>query len=302
MFEGIIPLYKPKGMTSHDCVMKMRKLLRTKKVGHTGTLDPDVEGVLPICVGRATKVVEYVTDMPKEYEAEVTLGVSTTTEDASGEVIAEKDIPPTLSKENIVVTLHKFKGKQSQVPPMYSAVKINGKKLYEYAREGIEIERPARDIEVYRITFIENSIQQVHHRMSFRFIVTCSKGTYIRTLCTDIGKELGYPAHMSDLTRTRSGPFMLERTLTFEEIENRKNEGLLEQVLVPITEGLIHLPHIEVNESMKGKILHGQVLSANNETPNEPFVFSYKGEALAVYQPHPLKDGLIKPKTMLKTI
>ena len=142
--EGIIPLYKPKGMTSHDCVFKLRKILKMKKIGHTGTLDPDVTGVLPICVGKATKVAEYLTDAGKTYEGEVTLGYSTTTEDASGEVVRRKKVDRIILRDEIIKGLSAMTGELTQTPPMFSAVKVNGKRLYEYARQGIEIERPSR--------------------------------------------------------------------------------------------------------------------------------------------------------------
>ena len=145
--EGIIPLYKPKGLTSHDCVFKLRKILRTKKIGHTGTLDPDVTGVLPICVGKATKVAEYLTDAGKTYEGEVTIGISTSTEDASGDVIMKKRIERVILREEILTALQSLTGTITQTPPMFSAIKVNGKRLYEYARKGIEIERPSRTIQ-----------------------------------------------------------------------------------------------------------------------------------------------------------
>src|SRR6476620_5807093 len=153
--DGILPLLKPKGMTSHDCVFKLRKILKTKKVGHTGTLDPDVTGVLPICIGRATKVAEYLTEAGKAYEGEVTLGFSTTTEDASGDKVAEKRITQVFQREQILEVLESLTGKIEQTPPMFSAVKVNGKKLYEYARAGIEVERPTREVTIYEITLLD---------------------------------------------------------------------------------------------------------------------------------------------------
>src|SRR3954471_17617491 len=180
--EGIIPLYKPKGMTSHDCVFKLRKILKMKRIGHTGTLDPDVTGVLPICIGKATKVAEYITDAGKSYEGEVTLGFSTTTEDASGEKIEEKKVERTISRKEIIKMLNSFSGEIEQTPPMFSAVKVGGTRLYEYARKGIEVERPTRKVTIYSIELLDDREEFSGETISFRFRVSCSKGTYIRTL------------------------------------------------------------------------------------------------------------------------
>ena len=205
--EGIIPLYKPKGMTSHDCVFKLRKILKMKRIGHTGTFDPDVTGVLPICIGKATKVAEYITDAGKMYEGEVTLGFSTTTEDASGEVVETKKVDRVISKSEIIEVLHTFTGTIRQTPPMFSAVKVNGKRLYEYARQGIEIERPTRLVTIYSIELLDDSLIN-GETTSFRFRVACSKGTYIRTLAVMIGEALGFPAHMSELSQNKVGQFL----------------------------------------------------------------------------------------------
>src|SRR3954451_9514072 len=206
--EGIIPLYKPKGMTSHDCVFKLRKILKMKRIGHTGTLDPDVTGVLPICIGKATKVAEYITDAGKAYEGEVTIGYSTSTEDASGEVIERKKVDRIILSSEIMQIFQKLTGTITQTPPMYSAVKVNGKRLYEYARQGIEIERPTRLVTIYSIELLDEILNN-GETTSFRFRVACSKGTYIRTLAVMIGDALGFPAHMSELSRIRSATFSL---------------------------------------------------------------------------------------------
>ncbi len=192
MVNGVLPLHKPVGMTSHDCVMKIRKLLKTKKVGHTGTLDPEVSGVLPICVGRATKIVEYVTDKSKTYDAEITLGFSTSTEDQTGETVSVKPVKEPLKEADIKAVLDELKGPQEQVPPMYSAVKVNGKKLYEYARAGIEVERPKRNITIEDIA-LTSPVTYKEDTASFRFTVTCSKGTYVRTLAVTIGENSAIP-------------------------------------------------------------------------------------------------------------
>lgn len=301
MLNGIVPLYKRKGMTSHDCVMKLRRIYETKKVGHTGTLDPEVEGVLPICIGKATKISEYITFLPKQYEAEITLGFSTTTEDASGDIVEKKPVHSHVEKEVIEKVLHQFHGRQEQTPPMYSAVKVKGKKLYEYAREGAEVERPSKTIEIYDLALVSKTIERAGENVSFRFTVTCSKGTYIRTLAVDIGKHLGYPAHMSYLKRTKSGPFSSQQCYTLEELFEIKQAGMLDETIAPMTKALQHVEHIEVDEIMAQKILHGSVLPKSIKTNDSIFLLIYKGESLAIYQDHPKKPGLMKPKTMLKS-
>ena len=207
--NGIINLKKEAGMTSHDAVFKLRKILGTKKIGHGGTLDPDVVGVLPIAVGKATRMVEFMQDEGKVYEGEITLGYSTTTEDASGEVVAETPVLAPLDEKLVDEAIASLTGTITQVPPMYSAVKVNGRKLYEYARAGQEVERPERQVTIY--SFERTSpISYVENLARFSFRVKCSKGTYIRTLSVDLGEKLGYAAHMSHLTRTSAAGLQLD--------------------------------------------------------------------------------------------
>lgn len=296
--NGILPLLKPKGMTSHDCVAKVRKLLKTKKVGHTGTLDPDVEGVLPICIGKATKLVQFLTDSTKTYVAEVTLGYSTTTEDASGEQVEEKRVVTDIDIETIKSVLESFKGEQKQVPPMYSAVKIKGRKLYEYAREGIILERPARNIYIYDIHLIDDHEKVTKQRPSFTFEVTCSKGTYVRTLAVDIGKKLGYPAHMSQLVRTKASFINMDDCLTFAEIEQKLTENDLR--LISIEEAVSSMSQYTVDDDQKVKILNGAVFTTppGYEQVEKLAVLDQGGTCLAIYEPHPRKKGLVKPVTV----
>ncbi|OLO40935.1 tRNA pseudouridine(55) synthase TruB [Alkalihalophilus pseudofirmus] len=299
-YNGILPLLKPKGMTSHDCVFRLRKLLKTKKIGHTGTLDPDVTGVLPICIGKATKVAEYMTDYPKEYIGEVTLGWTTTTEDRSGEILEQKpvEIIPTLDQINEV--LNTFIGEIEQVPPMYSAVKVNGKKLYEYAREGKEVERPVRRIKIYELQLVGNEIKSYDNAVSFSFRVKCSKGTYVRTLAVDIGKKLGYPAHMSYLERIASGPFKLSDCYTFEQIETLISNNEVQNSLLSLEKAIEHFPSVLVNSSIEAKIRNGSVLPLLKSIAEKRFtVYNEDGECLAIYQQHPTKEGLMKPEKML---
>lgn len=215
--DGILPLWKERGMTSHDCVFKLRKILHTKKIGHGGTLDPDVEGVLPICVGKGTKVIEYMVDSGKTYEGEITLGFATTTEDVSGEIVEKKPVTTPLSTEQIDQAMAEMTGEITQIPPMFSAVKVNGKRLYEYARNGEEVERPQRKAMIYSFERTSEPIfNESAQTQSWRFKVVCGKGTYVRTLSVDTGKKLGYPAHMSDLTRTASGGLQAAQCLTLD--------------------------------------------------------------------------------------
>lgn len=192
MYNGILPVYKERGLTSHDVVFKLRKILKTKKIGHTGTLDPEVSGVLPVCIGTATRVSDYVMDMGKSYNATITLGESTTTEDQTGEVIDKIDVQANAININEVdAVLKQFEGIIEQVPPMYSSVKVNGKKLYEYARKGETVERPIRKVNIDSIART-SELQFEDGKCHFNIEVKCGKGTYIRTLATDIGKQLGY--------------------------------------------------------------------------------------------------------------
>lgn len=302
--EGIIPLYKEKGMTSHDCVFKLRKILKTKKVGHTGTLDPDVTGVLPICIGKATKVAEYLTDAGKAYEGEVTLGSATTTEDASGEVVKEKKVDRMISRQEILDVFQSLTGIITQTPPMFSAVKVNGKRLYEYARQGIEIERPSRDVVIYSLQLLDDRMEFKGETITFRFRAECSKGTYIRTLAVMIGEALGYPAHMSYLTRVQSGTFLLNECVTLKEIEEKMENGLITDVLFPLERALAHLPKYTINDKIAEKVKNGAVLPIppTFKDENSPIVVETEaGQALAIYVHHPDKTGWMKPSKVLRT-
>lgn len=301
MSSGILNLHKPRGMTSHDCVMKIRRLFQTKKVGHTGTLDPDVNGVLPICIGKATKVVEYMSGYSKVYEGEVTIGYSTTTEDSSGEIVETKTVEKKWTEKELRKVLSEFVGDIVQIPPMYSAVKVNGKKLYEYARAGKEVKRPERNVIIHSIDLLSNIVYH-DQTATFKFRVHCSKGTYVRTLAVDIGRKLGFPAHMSDLVRTSSGPYQLTESVTFEQLEIQKGNGTLEKSLIPFETAIDYLPKLKVSREIEQQIKNGSVLPKNKGLEQKRFtVYNEEGECLAVYQHHPTKDGLIKPEKMFWT-
>lgn len=222
--NGIINIYKEAGFTSFDVVAKMRGILKIKKIGHTGTLDPDATGVLPVCIGNGTKLVELLADHDKEYVAELKLGIVTDTQDLSGTILEESEV--NFTDKQIQEAVESFIGEGMQIPPMYSAIKVNGKKLYELAREGKEIERKARPVCFHEIEILAIELPIVKLR------VVCSKGTYIRTLCHDIGQKLGCGASMKSLERTRVGDFRIEEALTLKQLEQYRDEGKLENIIL----------------------------------------------------------------------
>ncbi|KKB38933.1 tRNA pseudouridine(55) synthase TruB [Bacillus thermotolerans] len=299
--DGILPLWKEKGMTSHDCVFKVRKILKMKKVGHTGTLDPDVEGVLPICLGRATKLADYIMNSGKTYEGEVTLGASTTTEDASGEVVEQTTVRAAISRKEILQVLQSLTGHITQTPPMFSAVKVNGKRLYEYARQGIEVERPSRTVTIHHIELLDDREVFTGEKIRFSFRVSCSKGTYIRTLAVMIGERLGYPAHMSNLVRTSSGGFTADECLTLHELEELTQKEEASSVLRPLERGVNDLPKWHISDTLAKKVANGAVLDLPENWPNQAqeAAVLQENRLLAIYQLHSEKTGKIKPVKVL---
>ncbi|MDY5450308.1 MAG: tRNA pseudouridine(55) synthase TruB [Clostridia bacterium] len=240
MFEnGILNINKPEGWTSQDVVAKLRGRLHIRRVGHTGTLDPMATGVLPVCFGKATRIIEYYDDDFKTYEAEMKLGMVTDTLDITGTVLETK--PVDVSEDDVIQTIDSFRGWITQIPPKYSALKVNGKPLYKYAREGVEVEIKSRKIYVEDIQPVEVNLGE--NRILFR--VTCSKGTYIRTICDDIGKKLGCGGTMTSLQRTQSGCFRVEDARTLPEILEMTDEEL-ERCVIPMDETLVHLGRIEL--------------------------------------------------------
>lgn len=240
MFEnGILNINKPEGWTSQDVVAKLRGRLHIRRVGHTGTLDPMATGVLPVCFGKATRIIEYYDDDFKTYEAEMKLGMVTDTLDITGTVLETK--PVDVSEEDVIQTIDSFRGWITQIPPKYSALKVNGKPLYKYAREGVEVEIKSRKIYVEDIQPVEVNLGE--NRILFR--VTCSKGTYIRTICDDIGKKLGCGGTMTALQRIQSGCFRVEDARTLPEILEMTDEEL-ERCVIPMDETLVHLGRIEL--------------------------------------------------------
>lgn len=304
--EGILPLWKERGLTSHDCVFKLRKILHMKKIGHSGTLDPDVDGILPICIGRATKVVEFLTDSGKVYEGEITLGYSTTTEDASGEIVVQTPIKEPLANELIDSTMQTFIGEITQIPPMYSAVRVNGKRLYEYARNNETVERPVRKAQIYRFQRITEPVFDAQkHTLSWRFQVACSKGTYVRTLAVDLGKKLGFAAHMSDLTRIKSGGFTKEQAVTLDQVAQSMANNEVEKLLLPIEYGVRDFPRIDISEELTKKVMNGMRIPywqfGFNTCPDRPIALYYNNQVLSIYEVSPSDKNKLKPQKMLRT-
>ncbi len=249
--NGVIIVDKPQGYTSHDIVNIIRKSLNIKKVGHTGTLDPNATGVLPILIGDATKISKYLIEHDKSYIAELKLGKSTTTGDNEGETVEEKAVPK-LSKEEIEAVLQSFKGKQTQVPPIYSSIKVNGKKAYEYARQGKEIELQAREIEIHDIKQIS------FEKDTITFKVSCSKGTYIRVLCEDIAKKLNTVGFMNNLRRTQVDKFNIDKAITIEAIKVKAS--ILENI-ISIEEIFKDYPDIKLDNYKLNLFLNGVKLT-----------------------------------------
>ena len=291
--DSIVNLFKPVGPTSFDMVWSVRRILGVKKAGHIGTLDPAVDGVLPICLNRSTRIIQFLSPLQKTYRATLELGSETDTQDATGQKVSTKD-PSLISETKIKQVFQTFVGEQDQVPPMYSAKKKNGIPLYKLARNGINIARNPVKVTVYSIDFIKKEKNQIS------FEVRCSTGTYVRTLSHDIGKKLGCYAHMVRLTRTKVGLFGLGRTLTLEELKDAHKEGSLPKKLLPLEEALNFLPAIRVKEEYLESVSHGVALSKcfletlpDRFEPGHYFrVFGNNDKVLAVVEPVVNQDRL----------
>ena len=260
--DGIILIDKPKGVTSHDIVYKVKKLLN-EKVGHTGTLDPNATGVLPLLVGRGTKLSKYLINHDKTYIVTLKLGEKTDTADSEGKVIEKKEVSKEVfSKEKLLQTFSNFTGKILQTPPIYSAIKVNGKKLYEYARKGQEIEIKPREIEIYKISLIE--INQIANTIEFE--ASCSKGTYIRSLCEDIAKELNTVGYMKELRRVQVGEFLIKDSITVEDLQkNEDNKDFILSHFIDLQKYFAKFRIIELSQEEARKFLNGVKLSSNKE-------------------------------------
>ena len=259
--NGIINVYKERGYTSHDVVAKLRGILKQKKIGHTGTLDPEAEGVLPVCLGKATKVCELLTDKDKTYRAVLFLGQTTDTQDASGMVLETSDIS-NLNESQVTEAVQSFVGEYAQIPPMYSALKVDGKKLYELAREGKTVERKARNVKIHSIKILRVDLPRVEMEVS------CSKGTYIRTLCHDIGEKLGVGGCMESLLRVRVGRFVLADSLRLSEIQKAKEDGNLEKILQPIDSVFEQYRAVRIRSDQEKRLQNGNSFRKTDRLQN----------------------------------
>ena len=291
--NGVINIYKEQGFTSQDVVAKLRGILKQKKIGHTGTLDPDAEGVLPVCVGNATKLFDILTDRTKEYETVLLLGRKTDTQDISGEVLSENEDYKSLSEQEVIETINSFVPGYDQIPPMYSALKVNGKKLYELAREGKEVERQPRHVDIDKIEIVNIDLPRVTMRLSV------SKGTYIRTICNDIGDKLGCGGCMESLLRTKAGSFYLDSALKLSEVEKIRDEGRLDEILVKVDD-LFDYESLHMKAENDKAVHNGNVFFAKDTIENtkiKGYVLVYDSNNLfiGIYE---YKEGKYKPYKM----
>ncbi len=284
LINGIINVYKEKGYTSHDVVAKLRGILKQKKIGHTGTLDPDAVGVLPVCLGKATKLCDLLTDKDKTYEAVLLLGVETDTQDTSGKILRESTV--NLSKEIIETAINKYIGEYNQIPPMYSALKVNGRKLYEIAREGKTIERTPRKVTINNITIkdVDLSLNEI------TMTVDCSKGTYIRTLCHDIGTDLGCGGCMKSLIRTKVSRFSIDEGLTLSNIQKLMETNSLLEYIIPIDEMFPTYPKLSVSESGNKFLYNGNQISSEHILNHS--IINNSGELFRIYDANQIFMGI----------
>lgn len=288
MINGVLNVSKEKGYTSHDVVAKLRGITHQKKIGHTGTLDPDATGVLPVCLGKATKLCDMLTDKDKVYEAVLLLGICTDTQDISGTVLKEQSTTG-LTESQVEEAILSFQGSYDQIPPMYSALKVNGKKLYELAREGKTVERKPRRVTISEIRILSMDLPRVRIR------VECSKGTYIRTLCQDIGERLGVGGCMEELVRTRVERFRLEDARTLEEIQEFADQGRLQEILIPVDQMFSQYPGAVLKEKGAALAYNGNPLELKwireYESEKKPVcdrewvrVYDHKHQFLGIYE------------------
>ena len=291
MINGVINIYKERGFTSHDVVAKLRGILKQKKIGHTGTLDPDAEGVLPVCLGKGTRLCDMLTDHSKVYEAVLLLGQSTDTQDVSGTVLQEASVE--VSEEEVREAIMSFVGPYDQIPPMYSALKVNGQKLCDLARAGKEVERKARPVEIYEIQIEEIYLPRV------RMTVSCSKGTYIRTLCHDIGEKLKCHGCMESLLRTRVGQFQLKDSLTLAQVETYRDENRVSEIVMPVDQVFSDCPALKLTKEAAKLGYNGnpfsstQALTENDQTVDKSLEISLNsGKWFRVYDPERVFIGV----------
>jgi tRNA pseudouridine55 synthase len=252
MLDGILVMDKPFGMTSFQMVQEIRKRLKVKKVGHAGTLDPLATGVLPVCLGRATKIVQFIMAGHKIYQGAMLLGVTTDTYDAAGKVTEQRHLPPSLDLVSLQKAVRKFTGRLLQPPPPFSAAKHQGKPLYKFARQGIMVQKESRPVQVFSFEILEMRLPEVDFR------VHCSKGTYVRSLVHELGSNLGCGGHVKDLRRTRNGPFNIERAMKIETLDEILKTKRLSEVIISVEKALDHIPAIEIDNEMAKELRNGR--------------------------------------------
>ena len=285
--NGILNVFKPKGISSYQTVKEVRNILNISKAGHTGTLDPSASGVLLICMGQATKIAEFLVGMKKHYQGEMILGISTDSQDSEGKIIQKREVKTDINRKRIKDIFQKYEGTICQMPPMFSAAHYKGKRLYHLARKGIEVKRNPKKVKIYQLDLIDFN-QKVNPIVKFEVI--CSKGTYIRTLCNDIGDELGCGAYLSNLVRKKVGNFSIEDSLTLEELKKDKTLG--KRYLISIDSALEELNKITVKSEATKTVLNGGVISSEQiveipevlKTRKDKFVkiFDAKGDLLSI--------------------
>ncbi len=295
MINGIINVYKEKGFTSHDVVAKLRGMVKQKKIGHTGTLDPDATGVLPVCLGNATKLCDMLTDKNKEYVTTFRLGFYTDTQDISGKVMETREV--MVSEDEVKEVITSFIGEYDQIPPMYSALKVNGKKLYELAREGKEVERQARKVNLFEIEIMDMNLPDITMR------VHCSKGTYIRTLCHDIGMKLGCFATMTKLERTKVSSFTVDKSYTLGQIENFVKENRIEEIVTKTEDAFEEMVSVHVIPPFERFLFNGNSIYLNQirermRIRDKEQVKVYAGDKFCAVYECDEKNHLIKPVKM----
>lgn len=276
MTDGIINIRKEKGYTSHDVVAKLRGILKIKKIGHTGTLDPDAEGVLPVCIGKGTKLCDLLTEKDKEYQAVLLLGVETDTQDITGNILGKREV--NVSPAQVEEVILSFKGSYDQIPPMYSAVRVGGKRLYELAREGKEIERRPRRVEIFEIRIDKIELPKVV------FHVRCSKGTYIRTLCHDIGEKLGCKGCMESLVRTRVERFCIQDALTLAQVEEARDKGTLSDYVIPVDEMFSGLEAFYGEKELDRLLHNGNSFHTDRTSDDRIRVYDSQGRFVGLYE------------------
>lgn len=287
--DGIINLYKERGFTSHDAVAKLRGIAKQKKIGHTGTLDPDAEGVLPVCLGYATKACGLLTDEDKTYKAVLLLGVTTDTQDMTGTVLER--LPVTVDEQSVREAIMSFAGVSQQVPPMYSALKVNGKKLCDLARRGIEVERSPRQINIYGIDILGMALPEVTVR------VRCSKGTYIRTLCHDIGQVIGCGGCMKSLVREAVGPFRIEDSITLKRLEELASRGELESALISADALFVRFPEVFASAADAARLYNGNPVRAAGPDGTVR-MYDHNGVFMGIYEQDG-RTGAYKPVKLM---